>query len=302
MTITNHASDGLYPELIVLFRTVVESGRINKDDLIRVCTAKEEKDGRVRATLATWTDLGLFLHQEGEVAVAQKFAGKRNESVDAAVDRLPGICRELMFDPRHALPLWPPDGRRSDEGIGPTADFVRESAWMMAQDIYRFPIDSPEREASALENAQVVPPKFIFVNEARWPGVRFWARFTGLTSTSRGYIDPTDAIRQELPQIFQGAAVLRAVDFVRELSERIPVLDGGRYRLEVEGALHESRWRRPPDGQLSMSLSLALRRLQLDHTLALEALADDDATLMLSGRDFRPWIRFSHVKLLGGKQ
>jgi hypothetical protein len=295
MTLTNYASDGHYPELIALFRAAAARGSLDKDELVRVCTVGDDK--HLRATLSTWVDLGLFTQEGSLVGLAEGVAKRRGETLDEFTDRLPGICRRRIFDSRHALPLWRPDGEITDEGIGPSADFVRELAWTLSQDIYSFDFDAVEETAAALESQQVIPPKYIFKNRSRWSGLCFWARYTGFASGDGRSIDPTDAIRAELPDIFQGASVLPALAFLRELGKRVPVLDFGTYRSEVESVLKDSVWRRPPRGQLSTSLSFALRRLHLDQTIGLEAPADAGETFLLSGREFRPWHPFSQVEL-----
>jgi hypothetical protein len=270
---------------------------MRRDELIRICTAGN--DARVRATLSTWTELGVFSKHEDQIALVPRFSHKRGETLEDRTDKLPGVLRGLLFETRHALPLWPDSGESTDEGTGPTADFVRELSWMLAQDIYTFPFDSTEEEAVVLEGRQVIQGKFIFKNRARWGGVGFWARYTGFAGADRGCIDPTSAIRAELEVIFQGARVLPAGAFLRELSTRLPVLDSGSYRTQVEGALKPEVWRRPPEGQLSTSLSFALRRLQLERVIKLDVPADAGDTLTLSGRNFRPWHPFSQVEFLG---
>jgi hypothetical protein len=297
MTLTNHASDGLYPELIALCRTATEEGPLRKNELIRLCSAPE--DARVRATLTTWIQLGLFSEQDDRIRIDPHFAKRRNEKLQDLIERLPTVCRRLILDARHALPLWPASGERTDEGIGPTADFVRELAWTLAQDIYTFPFDSTEEQAVILESQQETAGRFIFKNRSRWSGVRFWARYTGFAAADTGCIDPTNAVRAEIPQIFQGTTVLPASVFLRELSSHLPVLDFGSYRVEVENALNASSWRRPPEGHLSTSLSFALRRLQWDRIIALNSPADAGESFTLSGRAFRPWHRFSQVELQG---
>ena len=297
MTIANYTNDGHYPILIALCNASAGRGHLPKEDLIQLCTVSDAPK-HVRSTLATWRSLGLFVDNEnGEICLDARFAKKRNESLEEFTTRIPAMCRQLLFDVRHALPLWPADGKISDDGIGESGDFVRILAWTLAQDIYTFSFDAPWAVAEALESAQVSPGKFIIKNDTRWPGMHFWARYTGFASGESRCIDPTEAVRAELPEIFRGAKALSAGDFIRGLSARLPVLDFGGYRVEVENVLNDSVWRRPPNGQLSTSLSLALRRLQLDRTLVLDAPADGGKTFTLSGRNFRPWGNFSTVEL-----
>lgn len=297
MTVTNYASDGQYPLLIALFRAIANQGQMARDELIRVCSTVSDSK-HARATLSTWIALGLFVEQSDDrIAIEPSFAKKRGETIDELTARLPAISRRLLFDTSHALPMWRSDGKLSDEGIGASADFVRQLAWILAQDIYEITFDTSGDDAVALQNEQATSGKHVLLNPNRWSGLVFWARYTGFASGDKGCIDPTEAVRAELPEIFQGAKVMPAREFLLELSVRVPVVDFGRYRLEVENVLKDSAWRRPPKGQLSMSLSLALRRLQLDQTVVLDALADAGETFMLSGRNFRPWHTFSQIEL-----
>jgi len=117
MTVTNYASDGQYPLLIALFRAIAHQGPMGKDELIRVCTVADSK--HVRATISTWIALGLFVEQgDDSVAIEPGFGKKRGETLDELTARLPAICRRLLFDASHALPMWRPDGKLTDEGIG----------------------------------------------------------------------------------------------------------------------------------------------------------------------------------------
>jgi hypothetical protein len=296
MTVTNYTSDGQYPTLIVLCRVLAGQGPMAKEELVRVCAASEPKF--VRSTLSTWISMGLFTETgDDRIAIQSGFGKGRGETLDQLTARIPSICRRLMFDSAHALPMWRADGKLLDEGIGTSADFVRQLAWALAQDIYELTFDTGGDAAVALTNTQATAGKHILLNPTRWSGLSFWARFTGFASGDGHGIDPTEAIRAELPAIFQGSKVLLAGEFLRELSARLPVLDFGRYRVEVESALKDTAWRRPPNGHLSMSLSLALRRLQLDQTIALDALADAPETYSLSGRQFRQWLAFSQIEL-----
>jgi hypothetical protein len=298
MTITNYASDGQFPILIALVRVLAAQGALPREELVRVCATGDEK--HTKATLSTWTDLGLFVEDEERgVRLADSFSKRRGETLDELTDRLPAHCLRTFFDSRHALPLWRPGGERSDEEIGPSADFVRELAWALSQDIYSVSFDTGAETIEALEQRQVIPGKHVFVNRTRWPGLGFWARYTGFASADGHTIDPTDAIREALTAIFETSRQLPAAEFLSRLNDALPVVDGGRDRVAVEAVLDPSVWQKPPTDHLSMSLSFALRRLQLDQTLVLEAQADAGQIFFLSGRDFRVLDRFSRVEWQG---
>lgn len=298
MTLTNYASDGQYPILIALVRVLAANGPLPREDLVRLCTVGDDK--HTKATLSTWIDLGLFVaDNENKVRFGGRFSKRRGEALEELTDRLSAHCRRTIFDQRYALPLWRPDGARRDEDIGASADFVRELAWTLSQDIYSISFDTAAETIEAMENRQVIPGKYVFINRTRWPGLCFWARYTGFASADGRTIDPTDAIRGVLPEIFATSKQLPAAEFLRQLHELLPVLDSGNYRIAVEAVLDDSVWQRPPADHLSMSLSFALRRLQLDQTIVLEAQADAGKIFFLSGRDFRVLDRFSRVEWQG---
>ena len=132
----------------------------------------------------------------------------------------------------------------------------------------------------------------IFRNDTRWNGFRVWARFLGFAWQARYpkkpalVVDPTPAIRDALPSLFGASTNLKQKVFFSRLSERLPVLDGGTYRRMVEEQLLHGRWHQPRQGELSASLSLALRRLEFEGTIRFEY-NDDPAAggVTLTGRD-----------------
>lgn len=304
MTITNLTNDGLHAQLIVLARMAAKFGPIDRDELIKVCTVPDEegKDrdkARLRATLARWLELGLFI-EEAE-AIRVNLESKRGTTIDEFTDRLPAACRRLVLQEQHCLPLWGQGEDPTEKGVGRAADFARGLAWALAQDIYNLPDGGKEIEV--LDRSQAKSARFIFLNHSRWPGLRPWARYLGFGNGdgSSFLFDPTEAVRDELPHIMGKGKTMGAEALIEALGARLPVLDGGVYRKEVEANLRPDRWRGPEPGHLSMSLSMALRRLELDGTIKLDSLADAGAAVKLSGRNHRTWGSFTQVLLAGGK-
>jgi hypothetical protein len=303
MTILNRQSDGLHPQVIVLARLLAKSGPLAKDDAASICappndSGKDKDLTQLRAALNRWIELGLFADADGQVTLAIPLG--RGESVDDFTTRLPAICRQLALQPQHCTPLWVADEilakKATEEGAGRTADLAKVLSWALAQDIYSFP--SRTAELLELNRTQVISPKFILLNDTRVPGFKAWARYLGFsTDDDNLFMDPTEAVRAELTGMLKPGQAMLADEFIDELSTRIPVLDGGAYRIEVESVLHSDKWRRPPDGHLSMSLSMALKRLDLDGTIKLETKADASSSLHLTGRGYRTWARFTHVLL-----
>lgn len=300
MTIINLASDGLHAQVIALAAVAAKHGPIDRDKLISVCgvpTDDDERDNaRLRAALARWLELGLFVEEAGLISL--QVESKRGLTVDQLTDRLPAACRRLVLQAQHCLPLWGTGENPTEKGVGRASDFVRGLSWALAQDIYS--LDSA-KEIAALEREQVTAPRTIFQNTGRWSGLRAWARYLGFGSGSDDnfLFDPTEAVRGELEHILGKGETMAAQTFLDELSAKIPVLDDGVYRKEVEANLRLDTWRKPATGHLSMSLSMALRRLELNGTIALDTKADTGQVVHLTGRNYRTWTSFTHVRMVG---
>lgn len=306
MTILNRENDGLHSILLTLAIAVARDKSISREHLISTCVPLSQSDrgndkrkdlsSRASATLLRWTSLGLFAEDGDEIRLGVEL--KRGESPDSFSDRLPTVCRRLALSQDHGNPLWPDDGRISEEGVGLTADLCRGLAWCLSQDIYTLPSFYGELENLITE--QVKPGRFVFLNDTRWPGLRDWARFFGFaTGDDAGFFfDPTSAIRSELAEVTKPGETMPAAEFVARLSKRLQVLDSGSYRLVVEEALRPERWSAPPTGHLSTALSFALRRLQKQGVIGLVTLADAGSRLTLTRQGGRTWESFTHVSLL----
>lgn len=283
MTILNTASDGFFNVLIALHRTVARDGPMERDHLLERCkTAPDADDQRLRQTLNRWTQLGLFQEKDDKIALAP---GDRDP------ERLPARCRELLFLGDNNQNFWDSEGTRA-------ADFTRALAFVLAQDIYTADFEKHEL-VQALEQRQIREDgRRMLQNDVRWNGLRFWGDYLGFFWVDhRRWPDPTAAVREELPMVFGGARELRAAEFVGRLAERLPVLDGGSYRVEVEKALDPSAWHRPAqDNLLSTSLSRALWRLaRPGGPIRLESRSDAIEGRILQRAGGRHWLTFTHV-------
>lgn len=298
MTILNLQSDGLPPVLITLALMVSREKEILRDNLSDICApfAEASERARLRATLTRWIGLGLFADEEDKIRL--NFSRGRTESDDGFTQRLPAICRGILLGSDHALPLWPNISIVSEDNIGRSADLCRGLAWCLAQNIYTLP--STYADVNDLVDSQVQFGRFIFLNDTRWSGLRPWARYLGFATgdDSKLLFDPTVAVRGQLNDLIQKKESLPAAEFVARLAARLPVLDNGSYRTEVEQALKLETWQPPSPGHLSTSLSFALRRLQKQGTISLESKADAGSRLALTGQFGRTWESFTHVRLL----
>ena len=111
-------------------------------------------------------------------------------------------------------------------------------------------------------------------NSTRWNAFQRWACSLGFAWRSpaeRLIPDPTAAVRDSIPAIFESESTLDGRSFVAVLGTQLPVLESGAYRQFVE-----KNWRRPPEsyGPLSSATTDALRRLEASGHLTFEDRAD----------------------------
>ncbi len=293
MSLLNLYNDGNRGVLVAIYRLLLAEGSTDYDRVVSLCAAgNPDKRGYVRNTLNTWVELALFERSSSEkVSIHPQIPGKEREE-----KWLPVWASRRALAPENNLLFWEAEKSHS-------ADFTRALSWLLTQDIYESELDSWE-ELQPRINSQIPEDEHIFGrNDTRWNGLRSWVPYLGFGSlgNTRGsplMIDPTEALRHALPQIFGTRAVLVADEFLDGVAAALPVLDGGEYRLKVEEKLrgHEGpeAWWPPPDGQVSTSLSRALLRLVLDGTLLAEERADSPARARLTGRQRSVLHDYSH--------
>jgi hypothetical protein len=169
--------------------------------------------------------------------------------------------------------------------------------WSLCQDIYTLP--TSWNEIYDLFAYQVVPGRAIIQNDTRWAGLKDWARFLGFAEESSAgiFFDPTAAVRSEMKNFMKCGEQTPADEFISQLASRLPVLDTGLYRIEVEQGLRPEAWSAAPTGYLSTALSFAMRRLQKQNIIDLRTLSDSSSKLTLTRQGGRAWDSFTHVSL-----
>jgi hypothetical protein len=292
MSVLNTASDGYFNVLIVLYRAIVTFGKMPSERLLSLCAAGGD-NARLRQTLNRWTELGLFIEDGGEIGLApdiDSIVKKRNGSSAAAA--LPALIRRIIFRPENNERFWDSTGSRC-------ADLTRGLAWLLAQSIYSLDFGS-HGVVERLEAQQIADRKhWIIQNDVRLKGLLSWGRYLGfLWHSEKSIVDPTSAIRGDLPLIFGNDRELTASVLIDRIAQEIPVLDQGKYRSAVEKSLNPAHWQGSPRPEvLSTALSRALWRMDAARILVLNARADakDSRVLQRSGeREFR---RFTHARL-----
>ncbi|MBX9456166.1 MAG: hypothetical protein KL863_09155 [Rhizobium sp.] len=293
MSLLNQASDGLFNVLIVLVRALVRFGPKSREDLILACGGAVDAcdSSQLTRTLNRWTELGLFGEESGSVIIAEPYRSGLGRNADGAEDRLPKVARTVALQPANNARFWESEGAKS-------ADLSRGVAWMLAQDVYTLDVNSDR--LAELEGRQLVDSgaQKISQNNTRWNGLKTWMLYLGFARDGTQWVvDPTQALREALPEIFGSNQELSAPAFVDRSAAVLPVLDGGAYRILVEGALKESAWPRLRAGLISSSMSRAIQRLDHEGFITLSNRSDTEGVVSLTGSNARTWRDVSHVAL-----
>ncbi len=299
MTILNRTSDGLFNILIALFRALLKFGPMKKERLITLCSPGSDNDlNMLKKTVSTWAKIGLFEINGDEIKFSEdiyNWVGKLTiRDLDDPI-LLRRIFRHLLFKRENNDFFW-------DKEKTKAADFTRAISFLLAQDIYELDMQN-HSTIGKLERVQLLENKCMLQNDTRWAGVLAWGRYLGFIWEGEvRMMDPTIALCDELPFIFNDKKTLLAADFVNKTSEAIPVLDGGRYRKEVESALNSTYWTSAPqEGRLSTSLSRAIWRLQQSNTIRLENRSDTGDRRSLQRSKGKEWNAFTHVSIVLGE-
>lgn len=292
MSILNLPSDGLFNILIVLTRALVKFGNKGREELLRSCgSGLGISDTKLLSpTLNRWTELGLFAADGELVAISELHRKRFSKDPDSSENQLPQVVREIAFAPENNARFWETDGNKA-------ADLSRGLSWLLAQDIYQIDTSSHQKIAD-LEGSQVTDKsKRIFQNDTRWNGLKTWMPYLGFARNGAQLaIDPTEAVRDVLPEVFGRELHLPALEFVSRVAERLPVLDGGSYRAKIESELNRQVLAPYPPGHISTSLSRAIQRLDRERLIATDQRSDSDQGVTLIGNGGRTWRTVTHVR------
>lgn len=294
MSLLNRPNDGNHSVLVVIFKLLASAKKpMTRDSIENLCAPgprfadQRGAGGKVRSTLNTWTELGLFDDSDGDGIIRINPEIKKSER---STENLPNLARHFALLPKNNANLWATEDSRS-------ADFTRALSWVLAQDVWEFSLKKWDI-AQPMIQRQLGENVNLLQNDVRWNGLRAWMRYLGFSWQSHpekaDIIDPTPAIRYALKIIFKNKKhEIAASDMVRNLSDILPVLDGGVIRNSVEDELRAQEgpnaWQSPPKHSLSTSLSRALLRLTEDGTLKGKLVSDDpeESRIRLTGRDQR---------------
>lgn len=191
-----------------------------------------------------------------------------------------------------------------DPGNNDTESFFRSLACIIASDRFVFTVD-PKIQISSLDNFfSEFLPSHTLPNNSEKPTLMEYGMFLGFFEKQEsGYlVDPTRAILGVLPDIFVKQDLLSVSGFIRLLGEKIPILDTGVYREEVEESMSVNGWKKHSDNYFSKSLSHALYRLSKMKKIRFITASDDTAALSLQLPENRKQVISSIQYLNGGVQ
>ncbi len=290
MSILNIYSDGIYNVLISIYKVLDKYGTKTKDELKSLLSPGLISDRQVVNTLNRWIQLGLFAEDKECVCIQEEYTRDKDETLDAFISRFPFILRHLIFSKENNINFWDSAGLAS-------ADFTRGISWLLAQDVYTFSTSS-HAVVQSVEISQLSDPsQRLLQNDTRWNGLCHWAIYLGFAWSGRNLIiDPTVALRESLPSVFQKSNVQAVSNFLKTLSQILPVLDFGAYRQDVENALNPASWLKPPKFHLSTSLSRAIKRLEVSGDISLEYRSDAGEAYHFLRQKGEEWGRpFTHI-------
>lgn len=292
MGILNRASEGMHSVLVVLVRVLQSYGPMERERLEQFVAPSTVTDGQcVRQTLNRWLDLGLLVEENERVGLHPGCGGIDVDSI-GGLRRLGALLRGLLLDPANNREFLEPEPSKG-------ADFTHALCWALAQD----PFDLSQGKWESINPRQLdqytkVPRAF--QNDTRWVGFQDWAKAVGFASSiflrKTCLLDPTHAIEDTLSELYTGYSELPQAEFFSRLAQRLPVIDRGLYRQQVEARLGGS-WRRIEEHEVSPSLSLALLRLEAAGRIRLDCRSDAEYRTLL-GKGFGILRPVSHLALL----
>lgn len=291
MSLLNLPGDGTRSVLVIIYRLLLQGARA-RDQLLDLCAPTGVVDPKSTSiTLNTWLDLGLFEEKNNKISISSTIPKAEKDECYLAKN-----ARLLVLAPQNNERFWEVEKSKS-------ADFNRALSWLFAQDVYQSELKSWEGEQGAwnLIKYQVAENDALLgSNDTRWNGLKHWLPYLGFGWLQKGtvVVDPAIAIHETLPLIFGTKKTLPVNVFMASLSDRIPILDNGVYRKQVEDLLLQGQgvnaWKGQPQGQLSTSVSRGLLRLISGGVLTHENLSDADERVILTGRGGTPIDTCSH--------
>lgn len=257
-------------------RTLKDDGAPREDVIKQLSPFALDDGGEVTAgastiasaVIAEMEALGLAsINPKGNLALERRIFAAFDEAKESA-DGLRPILRSMLTGEKPA-----DDGKQSD---------VRDAlAWLLVQDPFR-PLAKAGQHGNLLRQQLDGADSLLtgIGNDSRYQNLLYWARYLGFANWISGdsvLPDPTAAISELLPVVFEGTERLRTGEFLARLSSACEIFEGSSARESIEERVRDGRRQ---DHHLSRSTSLALIRLDRQEAIALGEDADAEAWIL----------------------
>lgn len=292
MTILNKTSSGYISTMVALWRTARTFGAMDRDRLLALCSPRVKPgDSHMGVTLSTWRGLGMFEGPNDALKLVQPF----DAIATADTEALRTAVLDVILREGNCPALLTADLAEEDDASR-ASDFVRVACWTLAQDPYWLS-SLKEREVEAAASNQGL---VLYQGAGRWVAFKEWVYFAGLgIPTLHGLVlCPARAIREEIrrSEPLRKDRDVPLAPFLDTVAHALPVLDGGRYRKQIDELLRE-RGRSHSVHQVSPTLTLALLQLEHEGEIVLSDRPGDVAVrLSLLGRGQRIVKAASHIR------
>ena len=256
---------------------------------------------KIAGSITCWKKLGLFEDHGNKIHITQ-YARKVLEELEKSncQNKISYMLRRILFSSskNKTETIW------TDESAN---DFFRALSWMLIQNPFTFSDFSynacdrfyKEQQSIKDESKEIIQGGVrmrAFLPYARSLGF-FSGTTTGSTTKDFNFIDPTNAIQEDLDLMIKPEEEITVEVFLKKLSNELPVFDGGKYRVQVEQILDKKFIVPPENKTLSSSLSLALKRLEQLGIIKLVSRGDASSSYNLSfGLEVSKAQQYSHIK------
>jgi len=226
----------------------------------------------VRCNLASTVEIGLASLDSERVTLSPESTKAARKGTSA----IASLIRRRVLSVELNTAAW-----GSQQGA---RDLTNALAWFLtfkpAQAPARMDGDSPsaksqqETDFGARVSNDDDSSGWLISNSTRWNAFQRWACSLGFawrSPSGRLIPDPTVAIRDSVPVMFESESTLDGESFIAALGAQLPVLESGEYRRFVE-----KHWKRQSESEESLSTATtdALRRLEASGHLEFEDRAD----------------------------